>query len=75
VGAFVSATLQTVKYLKENPGHAAELVARRTSAPKAVADGVVAQLNSPQQDAGVEASIDSSVNRCCTNPVSSGASH
>ena len=40
VRAFVDATLETVRYVKEHPGDAADLVFRRTKAPKAIADKV-----------------------------------
>jgi len=45
VRAFVKATLQTVQNIKENPEHAADLVAKRTNAPKGTADKIVAELN------------------------------
>ena len=44
VGAFVRATLESVKYVKENPDHAADLVATKKNVPKAVAARIVAEL-------------------------------
>ena len=45
VGAFVRATLESVKYVKENPDHAADLLATKKSVPKVVAARIVAELN------------------------------
>jgi NitT/TauT family transport system substrate-binding protein len=44
VGAFVQATLESVKYVKENPDHAAALLATKKNVPKAVAARIVAEL-------------------------------
>jgi ABC-type nitrate/sulfonate/bicarbonate transport system substrate-binding protein len=38
---FVKATLEVVKYIKENPSYAAELYTRRSNAPKELADKAV----------------------------------
>ena len=42
---FVTATLETVTYLKAHPGYASDLYVKRTNAPKNVADKAVASLN------------------------------
>ncbi|MBI4258197.1 MAG: ABC transporter substrate-binding protein, partial [Thaumarchaeota archaeon] len=44
VNRFVKATLETVKYLEENPSYAADVYVKRTNAPKDLADKVVSQL-------------------------------
>ncbi|MBI4258479.1 MAG: ABC transporter substrate-binding protein, partial [Thaumarchaeota archaeon] len=44
VNKFVKATLETVKYLHENPSYAAEVYVKRTNIPKDIADKVVSQL-------------------------------
>lgn len=43
VRRFVKATLETAKYLKENPGCASELCIKKTNAPKDLADDAIAQ--------------------------------
>ncbi|MCS4539019.1 MAG: ABC transporter substrate-binding protein [Thaumarchaeota archaeon] len=45
VRRFVKATLETIKYMKENPDYAADLWVRMTNSPKDLADKVVAQDN------------------------------
>jgi len=45
VKRFTKATLETIKYLRENPGYASDLYIKRTRAPKDVADRAVAELN------------------------------
>jgi NitT/TauT family transport system substrate-binding protein len=45
VGAFVQATLESVKYVKENPAHAADLLGTKKNVPKAVAARIVTELN------------------------------
>jgi NitT/TauT family transport system substrate-binding protein len=42
---FVSATLETVAYLRANPDRASEMYIKRTQAPKNLADRAVAELN------------------------------
>ena len=45
VKRFTKATLETIKYLKGNPGYASDLYIKRTRAPKDVADRAVGELN------------------------------
>lgn len=41
VRRFVRATLEAISYLKENPSYASDLYAKRTNAPKDLADKVI----------------------------------
>lgn len=41
VRRFVKATLETVKYLKDNPSYAADLYIKRTNAPRDLADRAI----------------------------------
>jgi len=45
VRKFVQATLQTAKYLKENPDYASVVYGKRTAAPKDLSDRAVSQLD------------------------------
>lgn len=42
---FVKATLETVRYLKENPNYAADLYIKRSNTPRTLADAVVSQID------------------------------
>jgi len=45
VRRFVKATLETAKYLKENPNYAVELYIKRTNAPKDLAEKAISQMD------------------------------
>jgi NitT/TauT family transport system substrate-binding protein len=45
VGEFVRGTLESVKYVKENRAHAADLLATKKNVPKSVASRIVAELD------------------------------
>ena len=45
VRKFVNATLEIVKYLKENPDYASELYSKRTGAPRDLSDKAISQLD------------------------------
>lgn len=57
VKRFVKATLETVRYLQENPSYAADLYVKRINASRDLADKAIGQIDWTPRMSGVELSV------------------